>query len=287
MMIPGIMAQRRAAPAGGTLWTPLNMVTVPQIYLDAQDSVVTDVSGACSAISNLGAMGSSGNFSQATAGSRPAILAAELNGKRVLSFDGVNDALLGGSVAQKGLFRNKNAAWAFSIHKKRATDAASELRYIFNASTASAASVRFNAVHGAGAGQINKPAIRVRRQDADSFASLISSSAFSAAYTMVMYQVNYADGAGSVEVDGAVVATNAALTSTGSTSDTASAASLSIGANDAGVAAADIDLAAIVVSDTAPSAADIDKLFGWAAHKYGLTASLPGGHPYKTVAPTV
>jgi hypothetical protein len=81
-MIPGIVAGQMRVCGGAVLWTPLNMATVPQIYLDAQDSVVTDVSGACSAISNLGAMGANGDFSQSTSGNRPAILAAELNGKR-------------------------------------------------------------------------------------------------------------------------------------------------------------------------------------------------------------
>lgn len=32
---------------------------------------------------------------------------------------------------------------------------------------------------------------------------------------------------------------------------------------------------------------DLQKLFGWAAHKYGLTANLPEGHPYKTEPPVV
>ena len=39
-MIPGIVAAQMRAAGGGVLWTPLNMATVPQIYLDAQDSVV-------------------------------------------------------------------------------------------------------------------------------------------------------------------------------------------------------------------------------------------------------
>jgi hypothetical protein len=62
-MIGGIVASAapvnvQAAPA--VLWTPLNMATVPQIYLDAQDSVITNIGGVCSAITNLGAMGAAG-----------------------------------------------------------------------------------------------------------------------------------------------------------------------------------------------------------------------------------
>lgn len=32
---------------------------------------------------------------------------------------------------------------------------------------------------------------------------------------------------------------------------------------------------------------DIEKYEGWAAHRYGKTASLPSGHPYKSAPPTV
>lgn len=32
---------------------------------------------------------------------------------------------------------------------------------------------------------------------------------------------------------------------------------------------------------------DIDKYFGWAAHKYGVSQKLPSAHPYKASAPTI
>ena len=45
-------------------------------------------------------------------------------------------------------------------------------------------------------------------------------------------------------------------------------------------------IAYIAVLDPATSADEILRLEGWAAHKYGLTANLPAGHPYKSAAPT-
>lgn len=47
----------------------------------------------------------------------------------------------------------------------------------------------------------------------------------------------------------------------------------------------DSDYAEIVVVDGALSTDDRQKTEGYLAHKWGLTANLPGGHPYKTVAP--
>lgn len=274
-----------AAVGGGTLWTPINMTAVPQIYLDAQDSVVTDVSGFASAISNLGAMGANGDFSQGTSGNRPAILDAELNGKRVLSFDGSNDVLTGGSTAQKNLFRFVSAAWVFTVYKKRSTDGAPAFRYLFYASTTVAAE-RFLAL--AGATGANMPALYGRRLDAESSANISASSAVSGYYSMTLHGINYATREGKILVDGSVAVSNPTMTTTaGSTSNTASVNPLSIGATVTGAVAADIDLAAIISSNTQPSTDDVDRLFGWAAHKYGLTANLPAEHPYKTVAPTV
>lgn len=289
-MIPGIVAAQTRVAAGGTLWTPLNMATVPQIYLDAEDSVITDVSGFASAISNLGAMGANGDFSQGTAGSRPAILAGELNGKRVLRFDGTDDRMQGASAAQKDIFRNVTSAWIYAVVKKRVADGTDINRIIAATSTGTSFGARMQALAGSSvAGGANKPAIYARRLDAGAFSSLVSASSIATSYYMCMFEVDYATRAGRIYTNGALAIENTTLIDTaGATSDTASQEAVVLGSfPDQTAGFADMDLAGIVMSNTKPSSSDIDKLFGWAAHKYGLTASLPGGHPYKTVAPTV
>lgn len=287
-MIPGIMAgQARPVSAGAVLWTPLNMAVVPQIYLDAQDSAVTDVSGACSAISNLGAMGSSGDFSQVTAGRRPAILGAELGGKQVLRFDGADDYIEAAGTTARSVFRDVAAAWAFAVYKKRNTDVSATNRYLFYASQGASSGARFGS-QPSSPSAANTPRIVAARSDGDSAGVLVASGSHSGAYRMMLNSVNYSTRAAKLHLDGVLDASTATLTgSTGNTSNTVSQQNLSIGAFAGGLLAADIDLAAIVVSNTYPSDSDIDKLFGWAAHKYGLTANLPSGHPYKTVTPTV
>ena len=42
----------------------------------------------------------------------------------------------------------------------------------------------------------------------------------------------------------------------------------------------------IIALSAAPSVADREKIEGYLAHKWGLTANLPGGHTYKSAAPT-
>lgn len=287
MLLGAVIAQMRVV-SSTVLWTPLNMAAVPQIYLDAEESVVTNVSGFASAISNLGAMGANGDFSQGTAASRPAILAAELNGKQVLSFDGTDDVLLGATTAQKDLFRNVGAGWAFVIYKKRTTDGGVMTRRIFHCSNGSNANSRLAVNATLNPGGTNTPALSVQRLDADTPTNLVAAGTHVETYVMILTAINYSTRAGRIYIDGALDAENTTLTaSAGNTSNTTSSTNLSIGARHDGILLADIDLAAIVLSNTYPSVSDINKLFGWAAHDRGLTANLPSGHPYKTIAPTV
>lgn len=284
-MIPGIVAASRRLPAASlALWTPLDMSVVPQIYLDAQDSAVTDVSGFASAISNLGAMGSNGDFSQATADNRPTILEAELNGNRVLSFDGINDELTGTNTTVKGLFRNKNAAWALLIYKRRGAGATAAR--IFHASTGVDGNSRFILFAGLSS-TTYVPIMSVRRLDGDTTANLSAAGdAANGVFAMTLGAINYGTRTGRIYVNGALSAENAALTAaTGATSDTASFEAITLGARAGGIVPANVDIAAAIISNTYPADSDIDKLFGWAAHKYGLTANLPSGHPYKTTPP--
>lgn len=287
MMIPGIMAQRRVVSGGGTLWTPLDMATVPPIYLDAQDSTVTDVSGFASAISNLGSYVTAGDFAQSTAGNRPAILEAELNGQRVLSFDGSDDFLSCNATVARNILRGQAAAWSFLVYKKRATDGADTARFALQI-TDNAGGSRYNHSVGWTSGGANKQAMSVRRVDGAGAVTMTAATAKSTTYAMGLEAVNLSTRLGRIYLDGSIDAENATFTaSTGIFSNTTSSLPLSIAASSTGTFATDMDLAAILIGNVYPSDSDIDKLFGWAAHKYGLTASLPGGHPYKTVAPTV
>lgn len=284
-----VLSRRSAGSSFPTtlqLWTPLNMATSPRIYLDVQDSSVTDVSGACAEISNLGSLGTNGNFLQGTASNRPSILNAELNGRRVLRFDGSNDVLTCSTAAT--LFRNTGAAWVFSVYKKRTTDGSPTARYLLFSSDAGSL-IRFSVLAADNAvGRANKPTMFAKRLDADSAAALESPNVVAGSYVMFMATCDYSTRAGVIRENGTQSAANSALTaSAGNTSDTSAASATSIGALSAGGSAADIDLATVVVSNVMPSAGEIEKLEGWAAHRWGLAGNLPSGHPYKTTAPTV
>ena len=289
-MLYGITVARQAAKVdapAAELWTPLNMATVPPIYLDAQDSVVTDVGGACSAISNLGAMGSAGDFSQGAAGNRPAILTAELNGNRVLRFDGATSYLLGESAAQKDLYRNTSKLAAFFVYKKRATDASNINRILLHCTIGTSTGNRFSVYAGfPTSGNANKPALASRPLDTDSQRLMNSAIAHSEVYTLLTAYLDLSDETAYIYADGQSAESTSFSSSTGLTSNTASQQPLAIGAFAGGGGAfADIDLAAVVLFNTALTLGERQRLEGWAAHKYGLTANLPVDHPYKTTPP--
>lgn len=293
MMIPGIMAQRRAAGGAPVLWTPLNMATVPQIYLDAHDSVITNVSGFASAISNLGALGSDGDFLQPTVGRRPAIIAAELNGKRILRLDGVDDFMYCNSVPARDVMKNVGQGHVFAVYKKRTADAAPTARTVFTAGSAgNSQAARLAARTGStAAGQKNQEVMLARTLDSGAVGVLAPASEVGTVWVISQFSVIYSSGQGELFRDGTSLVSNGSLVAASNTENTTSFAPLGLGASVStaleGSAPGDIDVAAVVSSSATISLGDRQKLEGWAAHKYGLTANLPSGHPYKAVAPTV
>lgn len=274
----------QSGPAG--LWTPLNMATVPQIYLDAQDGVVTDVGGFCSAISNLGAMGANGDFSQGTAASRPAIVDAALNGKRVLSFDGIDDRLLAGSTIAKQIFKGTLYAWCFTVFRRR-DSTTGKTRALLYTTIGSNEGYRFSVWAGY-SGSDNRLVTGGKRLDADGNSTNIVASATLSGYTMALCRMYFSTRVATIEQDAVVLGSGVSSLSAGATSATDAAYPLAVAGFPSGAGGyADVDIAAMLVSNTQPTAEDVNKLFGWAAHKYGLTANLPVDHPYKTTAPTI
>jgi hypothetical protein len=46
------------------------------------------------------------------------------------------------------------------------------------------------------------------------------------------------------------------------------------------------DICEVLILNTHPTATNRQRIEGYLAHKWGLTANLPSDHPYKTVGPT-
>lgn len=278
----------QSGPAG--LWAPSNMAVPPPVYFDAGDSVITASGGIVSAISNLGSLGANGDFSQSDSAKRPSIVSGALNAQPILRFDGTDDVLVCNTTEGRGIFANVPAAWVFAVYKKRTADAAPTARYLLYTAN-NAAPVRFGLLCAdSTAGRANKPLMYARRLDADSPASLLSPNSISGNYCLSFAHANFSTRAGVMRENGAQVASNATLTAAaGNTSNTSPTASYppAVGAFVTGSYASDVDVACLVIGNTNPSAGEVEKLEGWAAHRWGLAGSLPAGHPYKTTAPTI
>lgn len=269
-------------------WSPEYLLDAPKIILDAQSEVV-DASGAASIWKDRS--GNGYDFPAGSASSRPAILTGALNGLRVLRFDGVNDYLAHAG-AGADLFRNTGAGWALTVTNKRTAATPSNAPFIFySAPGPGSYNNRFGVV-ASRAGAPGYGGFVTRRLLNDAQVVLTRTESDIGNWVIRLDVADWAGGRAYMWANGVLDASDTSTLAAGTTSDVAGQG-LMIGV--AGFAASpladsysDIDVAAIVVgAGSIPSAAEIDKLIGWAAWEYGLVDSLPSSHPYKLARPTV
>lgn len=281
------MLRRAMMAGGGGSWTFADLAVPPKLWANDASSVTDAGSGACQQWNDLTANG--WHFVAASAPGRPTIVGGELAGRRVLRFDGSANFL---QVAQDGprdLFRNIGAGWCFLVYRKRGADGAASSRTIFSALNGTDGSSRF-IVNVQGSAAVGKPALFARRADGDSTSVLNGATDAGTAWRMMLQAVDWANGDGAIHLDGESDASSTSFTSNGLTSDTASATFIGIGAYRGGggvvVNHSDVDIAEVVIgSGSLPSAPEIDKMFGRAAHYWALTGNLDAGHPYKSAPP--
>jgi hypothetical protein len=268
-------------------WDPSLISTA--LWLDAADSAtITASSGAVSQWNDKS--GGATNFTQGTAGARPATGSATLNGRNVLTFDG-GDTLLAGDALDN--------VW---------TGAAFHLFCV-------AKNDNVTSINGA---ILTKTAGGSDNQRAFAYYIRTSKLQFVAHYTPVSSDFTIVDGSTSISNSAWTIGT-AAYTSTGSgTADTTSrvqmtvngadqtevvnlfagnlgtiqngTAQLAVGSN-AGTSGTlnQVPLTGaigeIIVTASVLSTLNRQKTEGYLAHKWGLTASLPNDHPYKVNPP--
>jgi len=288
-MIPSLVMRLRT---GGLLpWTPNYLATPAAYWLDDQSTLTTGTG--VSSQSNRGSLG--GAAGQSTGGSQPASVGSGVS--RTIRYDGTDDCFFDNSAGARGIAQNAPGGFAFCVLKRSALDGSPTQRNLF-CLTNNAGSSRFLCgMSTVAVGAANKPYLAVRRADADSEGLLTAAAATpDTNFHMYLWTIDFASRTGRIWLDGTNTDTSAAtLTTAGSlSSNTASDRALTIaaypnatGANPAANGFSNMEIAALLSGGFAPNSTDIDKLFGWAAWRYGLVSLLPGGHAYKTAAPTV
>lgn len=267
--------------AGGGAWTPANLGTAPFVWLNPAGAVTDAGAGACSQWND--SSGNAYHFIQATGTRRPLIVNSAINGLRALRGDGTAD-FMRSPIGVRSMFRNVNAGYVFCVFQRVVSTGGGASRLLMFNGNNSGNNTRLSLFCDSAAFP-DKLTMQVRRLDADAAASLGGTISVNSGWHMALATMDWATGDGALYVDGTADSTNLALTSSGATSNTPAAVDSAIMASPSPGAFADVEIPEVFAGPYLPTAAEVDKLFGYAAHKYALTSLLPALHPYKTVAP--
>jgi len=255
---------------GFTQWDPAAITTA--LWLDAADaSTITTVSGAVSQWNDKS--GNARNFSQTTADSRPSYTASIINGRAVARFDGTNDVLngddfLGGSnyVSFIGVVAIRTVATLRRIVSVTKLSGGTEFAmYLLRTDGSSRYSVGG------------------RRLLADTLAESFQSETATTAVTLIEGIHDYANSDQFLRINGSATTSNTSFQTAGSLDTGLS--TIGIGAQFDGSGAIAVDIGELLCLTTSPGTTNHQKLEGYLAHKWGLTASLPSDHPYKVNPP--
>ena len=258
-------------------WTPADITTA--LWLDAADSgTVTTVSGAVSQWDDKS--GNSRSASQSTPGSRPTYSATGFNGKPGIVFNGSSQLLE--ITNALSLTRNiGRISFFFAAHTSGLTGSTQALTtFPIGTNTSDRVSCAYL--------QDTKLRIAGRRLDTDSFAAALSSGSWNTSPAVLCFQWDFTAAKASIFYNGANGdPLEATLHTAGNTSDTDSSVTPKIGTIATGATNFfNGPIAEAVVTTNTITATIRQKIEGYLAHKWELTANLPSDHPYKTVGPT-
>lgn len=245
-------------------WTPANITTA--LWLDAEDNAtVFSDAGTTQAVAGTSTVqqwndksGNARNFSQSTAATRPSYTSAGLNGKNILTFasKAMRSALDALSLSTLAVFavasNSQDSSVLFGIPQAATSHNDPFFRFCIFRTGAPAVNIRINGTAATGG----------------NFGS--GSNIYSLDSSNAQARVN-----GTVAVTG----TSATLTYPNSVP-------FALGENGGGFERMNGTFAEVVAVSSAPSTDTRERIEGYLAHKWGLTAGLPAGHPYKTTAPT-
>ena len=238
-------------------WTPADIDTA--LWLDAADaSTVITESGAVSQWNDKS--GNNRNATQSAPASRPLVVSSGQNSRDIFRFDGSDDWL--------------NAAYAMPIH-------------------GTGVFVAWKLIGGTNAN--NKTVMAMRPSEAGRFYIIASEHWKGAASISVTDNTNWRISYLSGSATQVFASINGGTVQSVSDTNTATTANVIIGAagftigtdTPSGVSPyANCDLGEIVMVTGTPTDNTRQRIEGYLAHKWGLTANLPNDHPYKLVGPT-
>lgn len=277
----------------GNPWNPTHLTNAAKLWIDSENVLLNG-----SKVTQANDLsGNNFHFMQTVDSYRPIRQFDATVNSNVIKFDGVDDSLY--NLGAQAISRNISKFWTFCVYKKTSTDSTPLSRnlIVFNKGNIDNSVARIPIQIGSTT-LANASSFYIRPVDGLTDNGLIVANQSSQIWNMNYYEW---DGVGEsllLRQDG--VSTSQATTGLATTtSDTqATVAPVMLGCGTFGTNSnaltinrggfADISLACVLVgSGTLPTPLEMQKLEGWAAHKYGLTDNLPANHPYKILAPTL
>lgn len=248
----------RSQSTGGT-WTPADISTA--LWLDAADASTVTLDG--STVSQWDDKSGNGrNASQGTSSARPVLTASALNGLNAITFDGSNDfmSIANSFMATTTLIiacvvKENNGGFGGIITSKIGSPATD-----------------------------NSPALdintsRLFEYDFGSLSPHISTTNGSS-WGVVVGQ-SLSNTSSLIAVNGTIENSSSNSFSISSTASSTALGTYRVGDSNYGA----FDLGELLVLTSNSTLETRQHIEGYLAHKWGLTANLPAGHPYKSVAP--
>ena len=275
---------------GAAAWTPANITTA--LWLDAADaSTVTESSGLISQVNDKS--GNARNFT-ASSGARPTYTSGGLNSLPVFTFGGTQWLTSANTAATWNFLHDANGSTVVAVWK-------------------AGVSSNPNAAHGllgTGAAASGLSGFTLFFDDRSEFARNEMAICFigrgvSGSFTCANFSSNQAhppntavilghtgDPANATAADRSLIRVNggnaiANNTLTNPASSSNASFTLQIGADGDNQTLLTGYIAEVLVLSGVATTGIHQKIEGYLAHKWGLTGSLPAGHPYKTTAPTI
>jgi len=247
------------ASVDNATWTPAKITTALWLKEDGTVSSWTDHSG------------NNRHATQAIATNQPSI-SNTLNGLTVRTFDGINDFMRSSASLTTGTYANDFII--FLVQKRNGannggtwfTERSSTRIGIFSVQLAGG----FYYISSDGVNGSSNHQIGVSDYNATANWSIINRQARSG-----LRDVFYIDGTARTVLTGT------------STSITGGTSYYTIGARQNNTDFMQGDLAEVIVLTTPPNTDTRQRIEGYLAHKWGLTANLPADHPYKTNPPLI
>jgi hypothetical protein len=275
-------------------WDPSLITTA--LWLDAADaSTVTTVSSAVSQWNDKS--GNGRNAAQSTAGNRPEYQSAAQNGLNAVRFTAASAHFLtAGTTSTWNFLHNGTGSAVFFVSRVRSTgDNPNQVHTYLSTGGAGSLSVGCWIAYDdtSSSSRNNGLNIRVANSGTGGLGTYSSNDITNDKITPGTYHIlsSYVDADNATaanrtvqRVDGSASFSSNTSTNTPSTSNSATA--LNIG-RDVASATLDFtgDICEVLVFNTQPGTTDRQRIEGYLAHKWGLTANLPIDHPYKVNPP--